>query len=219
MMKNKFRMMKNKLEEIINAVEPFLSKNGFTRKGKSPDFIRKRKEDFGREELLSFNGRQHRNDPNAIYISCIIGIYYTSVRKIYKCISDDNAYKHPIKSGSISHFSSKDEFMSICYKEKMNKEEVVKYIIGELEEGAFNLLNTYPNLESIYKGIQNQSPIFIDYYAPYVSISNQIKLAIIILLLKGTEASVEWINKNIKNTMEKDEIARKIREYNLSSKK
>ncbi|MDR2917902.1 MAG: hypothetical protein LBV72_00860 [Tannerella sp.] len=83
-------MVKDKLAEIVKEIEPMLLENGFARRGSTNGFIRKNKDDYRREEHIDFNARQHRNDAEAIYISCMVGLYYPTVKKIYKSIIEDH---------------------------------------------------------------------------------------------------------------------------------
>jgi hypothetical protein len=202
-------MVNDKLNSVVDSLETFLSKNGFKRKGKSFRFLKKYKSDHKREELVSFTARQHRNDVNAIYISCTIGIYYPTVRKIYQQICDNHLSKYPIIAGSISRFSQKKEYMSICYKEDVNKKEIISYIEEEITDGAFVLIQNFPNLEIIYREIKSKNFLLKNILWGAISKEDQILILSIIYVLKGMDGIINEIaqyiedEKGIKKLIEK----------------
>lgn len=190
-------MVKDKLEEIMKEIEPMLLTSGFARRGSTNGFIRKNKDDYRREEHLDFSARQHRNDTEAIYISCTVGLYYPMVKKVYKSIIEDHLSKYPIIAGSISHFSSRQNYLSVCYKRGVNKDEVVTEIGNEIINGAFHLAETFPNLKSIYEGFKNQHPFLYNFYGKNVQTSNSIEIASIIYLLEGKDSALNWLQQNL----------------------
>jgi len=191
-------MMKDKLAEIVEDIQPFLLEKGFVRRGKQFSFVRKYKTDYKRQEQISFSGRQHGNDPDAIYISCFIGLYYPEVRKIYKSIITDHLSDYPIIAGNIGHFSPSDRYFSVCYKQHINREDVVQEIKTELINGAFHLIEVFPDLNSIYDGMLNEHPFFKNNLWGNLNLNNKIEAASIIYALKGFNAVKAWLVENMK---------------------
>lgn len=185
------------LEQIINPVSSFLTDVGFVKRGKH-DFVRKYKDDFDRIEKLSFTSRRHREDKNVIYVGCMVGIYYPNVRKVEKTFIKDHLSDYPIIAGSVSHFSDSKEYLSVIYKEGVNDKEVIDKIIFEIEHGGFNLLNTFPDLKSIYLGILHQHPYLYSYYNVY----NErllLTFASITYLTAGKDETKLFLEENIQN--------------------
>jgi hypothetical protein len=201
-------MLKDKLNKIVSMVEPFMLEKDFSKK-KDGSFIRKNKSDYGREELFSFNARAHREDPNSIYVSCMIGIYYPGVRKMEKNFINDFILKYPIVAGSISHFSPKKIFLSVLYTPGKNEDEVYLEIKNEMEQGGFNLAKTFPDLEHIYAGILNRHPFLSEYHKVYDE-RRLLTVTCIILLLKGKEKAIEWVKDNYKESTNKTAMIEKI---------
>ncbi|NDV95428.1 hypothetical protein D0T84_10945 [Dysgonomonas sp. 521] len=194
-------MMKDKLAEIVDDLQPFLLEKGFTRRGRQFSFVRKYKTDYKRQEQISFQGRQHGNDPDTIYVSCFIGLYYPEVRKIYKSIITDHLSDYPILAGSISHFSPSDNYLSVCYKQNVNRESVVSEIKEELISGAFHLIEIFPDLNSIYEGILNEHPFLKNRLWGSLQYSDKLEVASIIYALQGFDAVKGWLEKNLNDDL------------------
>lgn len=196
-------MKNNLLTEIVNEVEPLLSKHGFGRRSKQNTFIRKNKDDYKREEKISFYARRHRTDIDAIYISCFVGIYYPTVRKVYRTIIEDHLSKYPIIAGSISNFSPRRNYLSTIYKDMINKSEVVAEIQREIIEGAFCLTTTFPNLSSLYEGFKNRHEFFS---GNEYDVSRKIEIASIIYLLEGKNSAFTWLKLNLGNEKNMNQV-------------
>lgn len=194
-------MMKDKLAEIVEDLQSFLLEKGFVRRGKQFAFVRKYKTDYKRQEQISFSGRQHGNDPDTIYVSCSIGLYYPEVKKIYKSIISDHLSEYPILAGSISHFSSANKYLSVCYKQNVNRESVVDEIKEELINGAFNLMEIFPDLDSIYQGMQDEHPFLKNRLWGNIQYSDKIEVACIIYMLKGFDTVKAWLEENLKENL------------------
>jgi hypothetical protein len=202
--------MKDDLNKLILQVQDALLVAGFVKKGDTR-FTRKIKADYGREELISFTARAHRSDSKAIYISCTVGLYYPVVRKTEKFFVDDHLAKYPLVAGSISHFSNEKKFMSELYKPGENESELRSYITRELELGAFRLINTFPDLNSIYQGIVEKHPYLSDYHQVYSEREN-LTIVSIILVLQGKEKAIQWIESSFRQDSIKESIIQKVRE-------
>lgn len=186
--------LSNILEEVIAEFRPYLLERRFVEKGKR-SFVRKIKSDFNREEKITFSARLHRSDSNTIYVACTIGLYYPSVKKIESFFITDHLSKYPILAGSISHFSESNMFLSLPYKTEVNLTDVAEEIKCELEVGAFNLINTFPTLESIYLGIINKHPFLYKFYNSYQE-REVLMATCIVLLLYGKDTALEWAQEN-----------------------
>lgn len=200
--------LSNILEEVISEFRPLLLERHFLEKGKR-DFVRKIKPDFNREEKITFSARVHNSDPDAIYVACTIGLYYPSVKKIESFFIADHLSKYPIFAGNISHFSESQEFLSVLYKTEVNLAEVVEKIKNELELGAFNLINIFPTLESIYLGVINKHPYLYKFYNSYND-RQLLTVTCIALLLYGKDKALEWTKENFREGSYKDHIIERL---------
>ncbi|RWW91785.1 hypothetical protein [Flavobacterium cerinum] len=198
----------NILEEVVSEFRPFLLERQFVEKGKR-DFVKKIKSDFNRQEKITFSGRLHRSDSDAIYIDPVVGIYYPSVKKIEKFFIDDHLSKYPVVAGSISHFSERNIYLSVLYKTGINLTEVVKEIHRELDLGAFTLLSMFPTLESIYLGVIHKHPFLYKFHRSYDE-RKLLTMTCIILLLYGKEKAMEWTKESFIEGHFKDHIIERL---------
>lgn len=188
---------KEMLSEIVNEVESVLLEKGFTRRGSQNSFIRKNKEDYKREEHIDFDARASRSEPSAIYISCSVGLYYPTVRKVYKSLIGDHLSKYPIIAGSIGHFSPQRNYFSLYYKHNFNKTEVIAETKKHIVEGALSLIDTFPHLKSIYEGIKTKHEFLYEFYQENLRENIIIEIIAIIYVLEGKQKASEWLNCNL----------------------
>lgn len=189
-------MVVDKLNLMIAQIEPLLIENKFQKRGQKNSYVRKFKVDFNRKEQIDFNARQHRDDKDIIFIDGTVGIYYPSVRKVYKEILDDHLSDYPLIAGNIGYFTPIDKYLSILYKKGVNDIEVQKEIECNIQEGAFRLLELFPNLNSIYEGIINRHFLLKSFYTN-PDYSTQILTVSIIYVLYGKKESYLWAKDNI----------------------
>lgn len=196
--------MNELLESVIKKVGVFLLDKGYSIKGKN-DFVKKTKEN-GKEEIISFTHRNGRGDSsNYIYIGVTSGIYFKKVNNLDKKIIKDFLNSYPILSGSIGSFRKHDSgFISIPICNLEQSSEVSRIIIDNIELGAFNLFNTYPNLESIILGIDKKDEWLKD-YTEFLDFRNSIRLAAIYCIEKGKEYAISWFDKSQPKSKEKEE--------------
>lgn len=185
--------MNELLEAVIDNVSLFLLDKGYSKKGKK-EFIKKSKEN-GREEIITFSNRKGRGDySNYIYIGVTSGIYYKKVNFLDKKIIKDFLNSYPIVSGSISHFKKLDSgFMSIPMNNLEQTEEVSKIIINNIEEGAFNLYNTYPDLKSILSGVKRKDE-WLKEYSTFLDFRHSIRLAAMYCIEESKNFAISWFS-------------------------
>lgn len=189
-------MVKEKLNLIINKTETILINNHFIKRGNKNSYVKKNKNDYNRQEHIDFNGRQHREDKDAIFITGTVGIYYPSVRKIYALLLKDHLSDYPIIAGNMGNFIPNGKSMYVYYKEGSNDLDVEKEIEENLIKGAFYLLETFPDLNSIYEGILNHHPFLRNFYLN-VDYSTKILIVSIIYILYGKEKACLYLKENI----------------------
>lgn len=188
---------KQLLSDIVKEIEPLLLKNAFQRRGTQNSFIRKNNDDYRRQEHIDFTARASRTETDAIYISGTVGLYYPTVRKIYKHFIDDHLSKYPIIAGSIGHFSPERKYVSLYYKENFNKAAIITELERNITEGAFYLINTFPDLKSIYEGITAKHEFLYQYNCENLRDNTIIEIVAMLYTLEGKQKALAWLNDNI----------------------
>lgn len=198
--------MSELLKSVIEQVGIFLLDKEYSKKGKD-SFIKKAKEN-GREEIITFSERKGRgNFSNYVYIGVTSSIYYRKVNTLDKKIIKDFLNSYPIISGSIGHYKDSDSgFISIPMNSFEQTDEVSEIIIANIEQGAFNLFNTYPDLKSIISGIEKNDEWLKD-YSKFLDFRKSIRLAAIYCIEKGKEYAISWFsNSQLETEEQKKEV-------------
>ncbi|MFV0506641.1 MAG: hypothetical protein ACK5L5_08035 [Bacteroidales bacterium] len=176
--------MNELLKSVIDQVSIFLLEKGYSKKGKD-SFVKKYKEN-GREEVIAFSSRKGRGDfSDHIYIGVTSGIYFKKVNSLDRKVVSDFLNSYPIISGSIGHFNNSNSgFISIPLNNQDQTEEVSKIIVSNIQEGAFNLFKTYPDLKSVIEGIEREDDWLKD-YTRFLDFREAVRLAAMYCIERG----------------------------------
>ncbi len=202
--------MNELLESVIEKVGIFLVDKGYSKKGKNT-FVKRIKD---REEVITFSERKGRgNFSDYIYIGVTSGIYFKKVNALDRKIIKDFLNSYPIVSGSIGHFKNSEAgFISIPINSFEQVDEVSRIIITNIQEGAFNLFCTYPDLKSIISGIENNDE-WLKEYSKFLDFRKSIRLAAIYCIEKNKDFAISWFdNSELATEENKTKILNKMRE-------
>lgn len=189
-------MENEKLNFILKKAEALLIDNQFVKRKNKQSYIKKQIDDYQRQERIDFYARRHREDNEAIFISATVGIYYPSVRKIYASLLKDHLADYPIVAGNMGNFIPEGNYMTVYYKDGVNDFEAEREIERNLREGAFYLLETFSNLNSIYEGICNHHPLLKSFHTN-VDYPTKVLVISIIYVLQGKEKALSYAQVNI----------------------
>ena len=145
------------------------------------------------------------------YIGVTSGIYYKEVNSLDKKIVQDFLNSYPIIAGSIGHFKDTDSnFISIPISNSGEIERAANEIIQNIEDGAFNLFNKFPTLESILEEIENKHEWLNDYHK-FKKIRRQVRVATMYNLVNNKNSAIQWFKENSLDTEKsKSEILEKM---------
>ena len=203
--------MSELLNSVIKQVESFLLEKGYSRSAR--DSFSKRFKGIEREEVIHFSERKGKRELyDYIYIGVTSSIYFANVNALDKKIIKDPLNSHPIISGSIGHYKKSDScIISIPMNRFEQKDEVSKAIITNIQQGAFNLFKSYPDLNSIILGIEKNDE-WLKNYTKLLDLRMSIRLAAIYHLVKSKEYAISWFdNSQIESDKKRKEIIMKMK--------